>query len=211
MPDERQHPPSGYTAQHFTAILHGYANGLDRLNKAMALERITLHRTTSLQNCGKGRFKTIKRFFRKLAPPISLRRIYCKQTLKQYPNQLTTSLAGIQAVTRFASQACAQLFQERQPSLSIMQDWWTLDSPSLSLHIKNSAFPPPAGTPVNDFITSPALAQQVLEADAKAPQEVDADMAGKVKYVIHSKVGCRPDPQPEDKSLVDLSTGEPKK
>jgi len=150
MPDERQHPPSGYTAQHFTAILHGYANGLDRLNKAMARERITLHRTTSLQNCGKGRFKTIKRFFGKLAPPISLRHIYCKKNLKQYPNQLTTSLAGIQAVTRFASQACAQLFQERQPSLSITQDWWTLDSPSLSLHIKNSAFPPPAGTPVND-------------------------------------------------------------
>lgn len=51
----------------------------------------------------------------------------------------------------------------------------------------------------------------MLEADAKAPQEVDADMAGKVKYVIHSKVGGGPDPQPEDKSLVDLSTGEPKK
>eukprot|EP00961_Rhodomonas_salina_P304050 3941466-Rhodomonas_salina.1 len=110
-PEEREHPASGLTAAHFKGLRHSYMRGLDKLSKAMSVARLKDHKAYSQANIGVGRKKVIKRFFGKLAPPITLRRIYCKNPKKQYPGMLTTSLAGISAATTFAGPDCAQAFR----------------------------------------------------------------------------------------------------
>jgi diphosphomevalonate decarboxylase len=74
-------------------------------------------------------------------------------------------------------------------------------------HRLAGAFPPGEGTPMSDYISDTDLLTQV---QAHGHLKNDKDYAGKVKYMIHTRVGRGPKPSPDSESLVDLATGLPK-
>ena len=74
-------------------------------------------------------------------------------------------------------------------------------------HRMSAAFPPAEGTPLSQHLTDAELLKKV---EAHGKWEADKAFAGKVKYIIHTRVGRGPEPMPESASLVDLSTGLPK-
>jgi diphosphomevalonate decarboxylase len=74
-------------------------------------------------------------------------------------------------------------------------------------HKMSAAFPPAEGTPLSQHIADAELLKKV---EAHGKWVPDNDFAGKVKYIIHTKIGRGPLLMPESDSLVNLTTGMPK-
>mmetsp|Transcript_4948 Transcript_4948/g.17914 ORF Transcript_4948/g.17914 Transcript_4948/m.17914 type:complete len:340 (-) Transcript_4948:18-1037(-) len=74
-------------------------------------------------------------------------------------------------------------------------------------HRVSAAFPPSKDKTLEDHLADDELRNKVQEVGG---WEADQDMGGRVKYIIHTKVGCGPSALTEDESLIDLSSGLPK-
>eukprot|EP00961_Rhodomonas_salina_P077095 1033979-Rhodomonas_salina.1 len=57
------YPTGGFTCSHFRLVRQGFERGLERLEKAMACERLTAHQASSRASLGEGHRKEVKRHF----------------------------------------------------------------------------------------------------------------------------------------------------